>query len=250
MLMRIIIPVRYDSTRLPGKPLCDVGGKPLIQRVYECGVATGADEIIIATDDERIKVAATGFGARVCMTARSHRSGTERIAEVVHTLSLSEDEVIVNLQGDEPLMPAVLIKSVADTLIAHPAASVATAMHTISDYETFRSPNAVKVVCNKEGYALYFSRAPIPRSATGTAADRLDKAYRHIGLYAYRAGFITRYASWTPAPLEELEALEQLRVLWHGARIVVFETTEEPGPGIDTPKDLERVRAIFASRES
>lgn len=247
--MHVIIPARYASTRLPGKPLLDIGGKLLIQRVYDCAVASGAVNTTIATDDERIKEAALAFGAQVCMTARTHRSGTERIAEVVHTLGLREDEIIINLQGDEPLIPVSLIKLVADTLVSEPQAAMATAMHAITDGAVLVDPNVVKVVCDHQGFALYFSRAPIPwqmNSPTGSAANQEQPAvFRHIGLYAYRAGFISEYTSWAPCLLEEVERLEQLRVLWRGERIIVCEAPEVPGPGVDTPEDLERVREIF-----
>lgn len=248
--MHIIIPARYDSTRLPGKPLQDVCGKPLIQRVYECARQSDAQGIIIATDDERVRDAVMAFGAQVCMTSREHRSGTERIAEAIQKLALSSHEIVVNLQGDEPLMPPSLIRLVADTLAAEDNAVVATAMHGITDHATLHDPNVVKVVCDHGGFALYFSRTPIPWSVETTKS--LDQnvnlprgTFRHIGLYAYRAGFVARYASWPACPLEEAESLEQLRVLWYGGRIVVCETSQAPGPGVDTPEDLERVRKIF-----
>ncbi len=243
--MHVVIPARYQSTRLPGKPLLDIAGKPLIERVYECARTSGADNVIIATDDPRIGEAARAFGAQVCMTAATHRSGTERIAEVVRLLHLDPDEVIVNLQGDEPLMPSALIGSVADALSRHAEAAVSTAMHAIDDPHVIEDPNVVKVVCDANGFALYFSRAPIPwpaRVGEG-AGDR--GVFRHIGLYAYRAGFVTRYASWPACPLEQIEALEQLRVLWHGERIYVHEAAQAPQAGVDTAEDLERVRRVF-----
>lgn len=247
--MYVIIPARIGSTRLPEKPLREIAGKPLIQHVYDRALASGAERIIIATDDQRVSQAALGFGADVCMTSTEHRSGTERIAEVVRQLELADDTVIVNLQGDEPLMPPSLIRAVADVLVARLEAAVATVMHAISDRNALLDPNVVKVVCDHAGFALYFSRAPIPwdikGSPQGEHSFRPDMAFRHIGLYAYRAGFVTRYASWPPCPLEEGEQLEQLRVLWYGERIVVCEADEAPGPGVDTPEDLEQVRKIL-----
>jgi 3-deoxy-manno-octulosonate cytidylyltransferase (CMP-KDO synthetase) len=249
--MHIIIPARYASTRLPGKPLADVAGKPLIQRVYECAANTGATAITIATDDERIRAAAESFGARVCMTSPQHRSGTDRLAEVIEKQAIGADEIVVNLQGDEPLMPTELIRDVAGKLVAHKDAMVATACHAIHDRESLVNPNVVKVVCDAKGYALYFSRAgiPWPREVMAGKSGVAIQAYRHIGLYAYRAGFVRRYASWPPCPLEEAEQLEQLRVLWHGERIVVHEAREMPEAGVDTPEDLERVRKYFGTTE-
>lgn len=245
--MHIIIPARYHSTRLPGKPLADVGGKPLLERVYERARASGAQHVVIATDDDRIRRAAENFGATVCMTAAAHASGTDRIGEAVTKLGLSEHEIVVNLQGDEPLMPPALIRRVAETLANRADAVVATACHPITDAETLNNPNAVKVVCDGDGYALYFSRAPIPwpRARMAGARDAPIRALRHIGLYAYRAGFIARFCAWGPCPMEEAEQLEQLRVLWHGERIAIYVAEEAPPNGVDTPEDLERVREHF-----
>lgn len=244
--MHIIIPVRFGSTRLPGKPLLRIADKPLIQHVYECAQASGAPRITIATDDTRIADAASAFGAEVCLTATTHRSGTERIAEVVRKFAVPDDTIVVNLQGDEPLMPPALIRAVADALSAQPQAAVATAMHEFTDRAMLDNPNVVKVVCDRNGFALYFSRAPIPWAARDAEyAPRPSQAFRHIGLYAYRAGFVTRYASWPRCPLEEIERLEQLRVLWYGERIVVWESKEAPAVGVDTTEDLERVRGIL-----
>ncbi len=248
--MLIIIPARYDSTRLPGKPLRDIAGKPLLQRVYELARTAGASRTIIATDDDRIASAASAFGAETCMTSSAHRSGTERIAEVVQGLGLDQDELVVNLQGDEPLMPTGLPAQVAATLRAHPEAAVATAMYPIEEEATLRDPNCVKVVCDQRGYALYFSRAPLPWGARFEAGAAGARAYRHIGIYAYRAGFLRRYSAWMPCALEQIERLEQLRVLWYGERIAACESKEPPGPGVDTPADLERVRQIFEKREA
>ena len=249
--MHIIIPARYGSSRLPGKPLVDIGGKPLIQRVHECACRTAAAKVIIATDDQRIHDAAKAFGADVCLTSSEHRSGTDRIAEVVRRYRLADDDIVVNLQGDEPFMPPSMIEAVAQTLTARPDAVMATACHPIRERSALLNPNIVKLVCDAQAYALYFSRAPIPwpRSAM-TEADKPHqmKAMRHIGLYAYRAGFVTRYNAWPPCPLEETEQLEQLRVLWHGERIAVHVVDSAPEGGVDTPEDLERVRKYFAQR--
>lgn len=248
--MYVIIPARFASSRLPGKPLRDICGRPLIQHVYERALASAAARIVIATDDARIAEVASAFGAEVCITSTEHSSGTERIAEVVQKLSIPEDMTIVNLQGDEPLMPSTLIRAVADTLNTHPQASMATAMHAITDETMMANPNVVKVVCDRDNFALYFSRAPIPWQAEhGERASKHAKAFRHIGIYAYRAGFVTRYAASPPSPLETIERLEQLRVLWNGDRIVLYESNEAPAAGVDTPEDLERVRKILQFRE-
>lgn len=248
--MHIIIPARYASTRLPGKPLIDVAGRPLIQRVYECAVNTGATEITIATDDERIRATAERFGARVCMTSAKHRSGTDRLAEVIEKLAIDVEDIVVNLQGDEPMMPADLIRDVAGKLTQHPDAMVATACHAIHDRETLTNPHVVKVVRDAKGYALYFSRAaiPWPRDAMSGQGAAAIEAFRHIGLYAYRAGFVRRFASWPPCPPEEAEQLEQLRVLWNGERIVVHEARAMPEAGVDTPEDLARVKRYFGNQ--
>lgn len=248
--MNIIIPARFGSTRLAGKPLADVAGKTLIQRVHDCARASGAERIVIATDDPRIGDVAKSFGAEVVMTDAAHRSGTDRIAEVVARLGLADDAIVVNLQGDEPLMPPALIRQVAETLASHSDAAVATACHVIHSDDEFTNPNVVKVVTDARGYALYFSRAPIPwpRERMAGKPSGSTRAWRHIGLYGYRAGFVRRFAEWPACPLEETEQLEQLRVLWHGERIAVCESAELPGAGVDTPEDLERVRAHFARK--
>jgi 3-deoxy-manno-octulosonate cytidylyltransferase (CMP-KDO synthetase) len=249
--MHVIIPARYASTRLPGKPLTDIAGRTLIQRVYERAIEAGARSVVVATDDERIRAAAEGFGAKVCMTRADHRSGTDRLAEVIEKLSIGEHEIVVNLQGDEPLMPPALIREVAQSLATHANAVVATACHVITDRNEFTNPNVVKVVFDQAGYAVYFSRAPIPwpREAMTATSNNPVHAYRHVGLYAYRAGFVRRYAEWPVCELEQAEQLEQLRVLWRGERIAVCVTNELPGPGVDTLDDLERVRSIFKKRE-
>lgn len=250
--MHVIIPARYASTRLPGKPLLDIAGKPLIQRVYECARASGIPDVTVATDDDRIAACVREFGGQVCLTSDRHQSGTDRIAEAIAKLGLPDDEIVINLQGDEPRMPPALLRQVADRLAACADAVMATARHALADYDSFTNPNVTKVVCDTEGYALYFSRAPIPwprdtMSLARTARPKL-LAHRHIGLYAYRAGFVREYAQWPVCALEALEALEQLRVLWAGRRIAVVEADVEPGPGVDTPADLEAARAHFSQR--
>lgn len=243
----VVIPARYASTRLPGKPLREIAGKPMIRHVYERALESGADEVIIATDDERIRSAAEGFGARVCMTAVHHPSGTDRLAEVARLRDYSGDRIIVNLQGDEPSMPPALIRQVAGNLYANPQASVATLCERIHAAGELFDPHLVKVVMDSQGYALYFSRAAIPwdRDAFAATTGELparSEHYRHIGLYAYRAGFLREYVKWPPCGLEQTESLEQLRVLWQGHKIHVAEAVEPPGTGVDTEADLARVR--------
>ncbi len=219
----------------------------MIERVYACARASGARRVVVATDDARINAAVRGFGGEACMTAADHRSGTARIAEAIAILGIDPDEVVGNLQGDEPLMPPALMRQVADTLLAHPQASMATACHAIHDRRVFLDPNVVKLVTDRSGFALYFSRAPIPwpRDETARSGEFPVDALRHIGIYAYRAEFVSRYADWSPCPPERTESLEQLRVLWNGERIAVCETPDAPAGGVDTAEDLERVRAAF-----
>jgi 3-deoxy-manno-octulosonate cytidylyltransferase (CMP-KDO synthetase) len=249
--MHIIIPARYASTRLPGKPLLDIAGQPMIARVVACARASGAQRVVVATDDERIRDAVMAFGAEVVMTRADHLSGTDRLAEAITLLDLDDEEIVLNLQGDEPLMPPALIRKVADLLAARPAAVMATACHVITQRDDFLNPNAVKVVTDREGNALYFSRAPIPwpRDIMSGQSSASIKAFRHIGLYAYRAGFVARYAAWPACPLESTESLEQLRVLWQGEKIAVVEAEEAPATGVDTPEDLERVRKYYLSHK-
>ncbi|MCU0970697.1 MAG: 3-deoxy-manno-octulosonate cytidylyltransferase [Gammaproteobacteria bacterium] len=250
---KVVIPSRYASTRLPAKPLADIGGRPMIRHVWERGVRSGADEVVIACDDERIAEAARGFGAVVCLTSPQHRSGTDRITEVADVLGWTDDTLVVNLQGDEPTMPPQLLHQVADALAAHPDASVATLSVPLAERAALFDPNTVKVVTDCSGYALYFSRAPVPwhRDSFGQAGVALppDVPFaRHLGIYAYRCGFLRRFVSWPPAPLESCESLEQLRVLWQGERIYVETACAAPGTGVDTPEDLERVRRELADR--
>jgi len=249
--MIVIIPARYDSTRLPGKALIELRGKTLLERVFECACKSKANRIIVATDDKRIQQAALVFGAEVCMTSSAHTSGTERLAEVVEKLNIDGDEVVVNLQGDEPLMPGSLIDQVSDVLL-NSDAPMSTACHAIESIEDVLNPNVVKVVFGIDGQALYFSRSVIPYNRSDPELDftSAEIYYRHIGIYAYRAAFMKKYVSWPVCELEKLESLEQLRVLWNAEKITVCEAKEMPGPGIDTKEDMEKVLAILEKTES
>ncbi len=248
----VVIPARYASTRLPGKPLADIAGKPMVAWVAGRAAQSGAGEVWVATDHEEVLAAARRHGFSACMTRADHATGTDRIAEVAAARGWADDAIVVNLQGDEPLMDPALVRRVAENLAAHPEASIATAAHPLSGAADFFSPDVVKVVLDCEGYALYFSRAPIPWARDEFARDRERlpegfPALRHIGLYAYRAGFLRRFSSLAPAPPERTEALEQLRALWHGHKISVAVTGEAPAAGVDTPGDLERVRRAVGS---
>ncbi|ESS56645.1 3-deoxy-D-manno-octulosonate cytidylyltransferase [Enterobacter cloacae S611] len=241
----VIIPARYASTRLPGKPLVDINGKPMVVHVLERARESGAERIIVATDNEEVMAAVQAVGGEVCMTRADHQSGTERLAEVVEKCGFSDDTVIVNVQGDEPMIPPAIIRQVADNLAARRDVGMATLAVPIESAEEAFNPNAVKVVMDAQGYALYFSRATIPWDRDRFAASREtigDSFLRHIGIYGYRAGFIRRYVSWQTSPLEQIEMLEQLRVLWYGEKIHVDVASVVPGTGVDTPEDLERVR--------
>ncbi|HDT5890486.1 3-deoxy-manno-octulosonate cytidylyltransferase [Aeromonas dhakensis] len=246
----VVIPARYASTRLPGKPLADIHGKPMVQHVVEKALQSGAERVIVATDDERVLQALAGqTGFEVCMTSQDHQSGTERLAEVCRHYGFAADTIVVNVQGDEPLIPPVIIRQVADNLAAA-SAPMATLSVPIRDAEEAFNPNAVKVVTDQDGYALYFSRASIPWDRDRFAASREqigDHYQRHIGIYAYRAGFIQRYVDWAPSLLEQVEALEQLRVLWYGEKIHVAQALEAPQVGVDTQADLDKVRALLAN---
>ncbi|HIF9369288.1 TPA: 3-deoxy-manno-octulosonate cytidylyltransferase [Photobacterium damselae] len=248
MSFTVIIPARYQSTRLPGKPLADIGGKPMVQWVYEQACKSGADKVIVATDDQRVFDAVQAFGGEVCMTRSDHQSGTERLAEVVEKYNLADDHIVVNVQGDEPLIPDTIIRQVADNL-AHKNAPMATLAVEIDHEDEVFNPNAVKVVTDKDGYAMYFSRASIPWDRDHFAqqpAKIHHNLLRHIGIYAYRAGFINTYINWQPTALEQIEALEQLRVLWYGEKIHVDVAIDAPPAGVDTPEDLEKVRALIS----
>jgi 3-deoxy-manno-octulosonate cytidylyltransferase (CMP-KDO synthetase) len=234
----VIIPARYGASRLPGKPLLRLAGRPVIEHVFARAAQTGAEQIVVATDDARIADVAQGFGAAVRMTRSDHASGTDRLVEVVDCLDLPADAVVVNLQGDEPLMPPALIEQVAGLLSASPKAAMATLCTSLRDVDKWHDPHVVKVVTDHSGRALYFSRAPIPWNRTGSGGDAAMAARRHIGLYAYRAGFLRDYPGLPVSQLERLEQLEQLRALEAGVRIQVADAIEVPGPGIDTADDL------------
>ncbi len=251
MHFRVVIPARYASSRLPGKPLADIGGKPMVLRVLERALQAGAESVVIATDDVRVQQAVEAAGYQALMTSPEHQSGTERLVEVAETLGWSDDTLVVNVQGDEPLIDPALIREAARQLVLHDDAVMATLAHPIHDHADFVNPNVVKVVADEAGYALYFSRAPVPWPRDAFAVHQAMPhelgALRHIGLYAYRAGFLRTYASLTRSPHERYEMLEQLRVLWHGHRISLGITPIAPAPGVDTPEDLERVRSLFAA---
>jgi len=246
---KVVIPARYASTRLPGKPLLQLAGRPMLQHVHERSLQSGAAVVIIATDDQRIADAAHNFDATVCMTSPEHTSGTERLAEVVVRQGWDDDDIIVNVQGDEPLIPSALVQQVAAGLANNAAAPMATLAYPIQSTAEMADPNIVKVVLDKQGYALYFSRAAIPFHRDRLAMDNDTRALRHIGLYAYRAGFLKRYMQMEPSPLESIEKLEQLRVLWHGMKIHVGVASEMPGHGVDTREDLARVDASLTNTE-
>jgi 3-deoxy-manno-octulosonate cytidylyltransferase (CMP-KDO synthetase) len=244
----VIIPARYASTRLPGKPLVDINGKPMVVHVLERARESGAERIIVATDHEEVARAVEAVGGEVCMTRVDHQSGTERLAEVVEKCGLSDDTIIVNIQGDEPMIPPAIVRQVAENLAQRDVGMATLAVPIHSAEEAF-NPNAVKVVTDAQGYALYFSRATIPwdRDRFAQSRDAIgDTFLRHIGIYGYRAGFIRRYVTWQPSQLEQIEMLEQLRVLWYGEKIHVAVAQTVPGTGVDTPEDLERVRVEMA----
>lgn len=246
----VVIPARYASTRLPGKPLADIAGKPMVVRVADQAKKSGAQRVVIATDHVDVITAAERYGHFALMTRADHAQGTDRIAEIVELLELADDAIVVNVQGDEPLIDSALIAKIAQTLDSRPKAAIATAAHIITDASDFFSPNVVKVVCDAEGYAHYFSRAPIPyaRDAFATSKSALPNnfpALRHIGIYAYRAAFLKRYTSLVPAPTEQFESLEQLRAMFHGFSIAVHVWDGTLAPGVDTAEDLARVRGMF-----
>ncbi|WP_298720497.1 3-deoxy-manno-octulosonate cytidylyltransferase [uncultured Oceanisphaera sp.] len=245
----VVIPARFSSTRLPGKPLADIHGKPMILRVAEQAQRSGAGRVVVATDDVRIRDALAASGVEVCMTGAHHESGTERLAEVVELLGLAADDIVVNVQGDEPLLPPALVDQVAG-LLAGSDAPMATLATPLEHAAQLTDPNVVKVVQSEAGRALYFSRSAIPFDRDGMADGTPDVGHcrRHIGIYAYRAGFIRRYLALPVSPLEQLEKLEQLRVLWHGESIALSDACEIPPSGVDTPEDLEEVRRQLAVR--
>ena len=246
----VVIPARMASSRLPDKPLADIGGLPMVVRVAQRALLSQASQVVVAADDERIVAACQAHGVQALLTRQDHLSGSDRLAEACQLLALPDNAVVVNVQGDEPLIPPALINEVARVLRERPDASMSTAAHEIGSLEEFTNPNVVKVVMDARQMALYFSRAPIPWWRDG----QLDSGFkdlpnpaplRHIGIYGYRVGFLSLFPTLKPAPLETMESLEQLRALWHGHRIAVHVTTEAPGPGVDTPEDLARVRSLI-----
>lgn len=239
----VIIPARYQSSRLPGKPLREIGGRPMIAHVIDRAKESGAADIVVATDHDDIADAVQQLGTRVCMTREDHVSGTDRLAEVVMQEQLADDVIVVNLQGDEPLMPAILLEQVNRLLETEPRAAISTLSTPIADLDELQNPNVVKVVTERNGRALYFSRAPIPWDREGDTPLLTTIAQRHLGLYAYRAGFLKRYGDLPASPLEQLEHLEQLRALQAGEWIQVAQASLLPGPGVDTMDDLRVVEA-------
>lgn len=244
MTFKVVIPARYASTRLPGKPLLDIAGKPMVIRVAEQAAKSGASEVVIATDFEKICHVAAQHGIKAVMTRIDHVSGTDRIAEVADKLNWADDDIVVNVQGDEPLIEPTLIQEVAQHLANSVEAVMATACHAIHDEAALLNPNIVKVVIDTNGNALYFSRAPIPYPRDDVYKHNIQ-AYRHIGIYAYRVGFLKKYAQLSATELEKIESLEQLRVLHHGYKIGVSITQHAPASGVDTQEDLDYVRSLF-----
>ncbi len=256
----VLIPARMASSRLPNKPLADIAGLPMVVRVAQRAMLSKARQVVVAADDERIVAACAAHGVQALLTRQDHLSGSDRLAEACQLLGLSHEAVVVNVQGDEPLIDPALIDQVAQLLIDRPEASMSTAAHAITLLADYCNPNVVKVVTDARQMALYFSRAPIPwwrdqQSAVSILGKHHEPftqmpsppALRHVGIYAYRAGFLAQFPQLPPAPIEQLESLEQLRALWHGHRIAVYTTDQAPGPGVDTPEDLERVRAAIAA---
>jgi 3-deoxy-manno-octulosonate cytidylyltransferase (CMP-KDO synthetase) len=250
-MFRVVIPARFASARLPGKPLRKIAGRPMLQHVYEKAVASGAVQVIIATDHDEIEQVCRGF-ATVLRTKMTHASGTDRIAEVAQRQGWGRDDIVVNVQGDEPLIPPAIIRQVAELLERTPGADIATLATPLGSVEELLDPNVVKVAVTAEGRALYFSRAPIPWTRDGargglSSQTRLEGALRHIGLYAYRVAVLIQLAALPPTRLERIEKLEQLRALENGMEIVVANAVEVPGPGVDTESDLEAVARLFAT---
>ncbi|MCP8898784.1 3-deoxy-manno-octulosonate cytidylyltransferase [Gilvimarinus xylanilyticus] len=256
MSYTVVIPARFGSTRLPGKPLADIAGKPMIERVYQAACQSKAARVLVATDDTRVEEVVRGFGAEVVMTCADHVSGTDRLQEVAQKLGLEDDAIVVNVQGDEPLIPAAVIDQVANNLAANAQASVATLCEPLNTYTEFRDPNIVKAVADTQGMALYFSRAPVPwpRDDGDVLSDKnlpaSFAAKRHIGLYAYRVSLLNRFVRWQPAQLELTESLEQLRVMAYGERIHLDLACAKVPGGVDTPADLQRVSDIITGRNN
>jgi 3-deoxy-manno-octulosonate cytidylyltransferase (CMP-KDO synthetase) len=250
MSFTVLIPARLASTRLPDKPLADLAGVPMVVRVAQKALQSGASRVVVAADSPLIIAACEAAGVQAVLTRTDHPSGSDRLAEACELLGLGGDDIVVNVQGDEPLIDPALIDAVARLLAERPEASMSTAAHAIDSVEDFRNPNVVKVVLEASGLALYFSRAPIAwwRDGFAQGIDRLPAALvplRHVGIYGYRAGFLRLFPKLPQAPIEVVEALEQLRAVWHGHRIAVHVSEHAPGPGVDTPQDLERVRKMF-----
>jgi 3-deoxy-manno-octulosonate cytidylyltransferase (CMP-KDO synthetase) len=243
----VVVPARLASSRLPNKPLADLAGKPMVVRVAERAALSGAAQVVVACDDPAIQAACAAHGIQALLTRVDHPSGSDRLAEAVTALGWADDAIVVNVQGDEPLIAPAMIGACAATLAAQTDCPMATVAHAIDDAEEFRNPNVVKLVTDAAGRALYFSRAPIPwwRDGPAPATPHPGAVWRHVGLYAYRVGFLKRFPQLAVSPLEGIESLEQLRVLWHGHRIAVHISPERPGPGVDTPEDLARVRGLI-----
>lgn len=255
MTFKIVIPARFASSRLPGKPLRELAGKPLVEHVYACAIASGADEVVVATDDERIRRTVEEFGGKACMTRAEHVSGTDRIEEVTAAQGWTDETIVVNLQGDEPMMPPRLLRQVAEILRNNTSAAMATLCTPIQSYDEVFNPNIVKVVRDRNNRALLFSRAPIPwdratfpEPANGLEAQALYA--RHLGLYAYRVGFLKCFVRWPACELETIESLEQLRALWNGETIWVEEALAIPGHGVDTERDLQAAEEALRLRQS
>lgn len=248
----VLIPARLASTRLPNKPLADIGGVPMVVRVAQRAQQSSALRTVVAADSAAIAEKCADFGIAAVLTQLDHPSGSDRLAEACSLLGLADDDIVVNVQGDEPLIEPALIDAVARQLLQRPDCAMSTAAHAIDQLADFLNPNVVKVVLDARQSALYFSRAPIPAArdfaglAWWEAGSGLPRPLRHVGIYGYRVGFLRQFPTLPPAPLEQLESLEQLRALWHGHRIAVHLTEHAPGPGVDTPQDLERVRQLFA----
>lgn len=252
MPFTVVIPARFESSRLPGKPLKDIAGKPMVQWTWEQAIKSGADRIIITTENDTVAEVCRAFGAEVCITGAHHQSGTERIAEVISLCALADDEIIVNVQGDEPMIPPQLVHQVAEGLQKNASLKMATLCETLDDIETIFDPNAVKVVRDLNDCAITFSRAPLPWSRDTFGENALPSNWqyqRHIGLYAYTAAFVKQYVAWPECELEQVEKLEQLRVLWQGEKILVLEALCEAGYGVDTLDDLEKVRSLLGSEQ-
>lgn len=248
MRFTVIIPARLASTRLPNKPLADLGGAPMVVRVAQRALLSQADQVVVATDSQEVMAECARFNIQAVMTAATHASGSDRLAEACTLLGLPDEAVVVNVQGDEPLIDVALINSVAKLLADQPGCAMSTAAHAIENIADFMNPNIVKVVLDAQQNAMYFSRAPIPAARDGAAHElpQSPKPLRHVGIYGYRAGFLKAFPTLPPAPVEQLECLEQLRVLWHGYKIAVHITTSSPGIGVDTPADLAAAREFFA----